>query len=123
DLLVRGAVEVHIGRQAPGVVRPQAGGAAEAAHVVGVGRAAVVGTGGRARAALSRDGRAVLEVPDLVGERHVVSVGRPRYPGVLTGRRVHRVERVRPAAARRRGRVEHDLAELVRHAGRHGTGG
>ena len=62
---------------------------------------------------------AVLEVADLVRERDVVRVRRPRDARVLARGRVHRVEGVRATASSRGVGSEVDLREAVRCTRRH----
>ena len=121
-LLVRDAVEVVVGADAAADLDPQRLLGSEAADVVAVRPVLVARRRLGAGPVRVDDAGAVLEVADLVGEGHVVGVGRPRHPGVLAGRRVHRVERVRRLRAGRRVRVVVDLGEPVGDAGRHRPG-
>ena len=118
-VLVRGPVEVDVVEEAPvdvhdpGVLARNA----EVLAVVNVEATRIIRTGNRA-VEVRVELRAVLEVPDLVRERDVRQVRRPRVPAGVRGA-VLRVERVGRRGARVRARRVENVGEPVGNRCRH----
>lgn len=120
-ILVRDSVEASVCAEAARDLYEQGLAGSVAAGIIGVGwlQVRTLALVANAGAVGGIDVVAIIEMADLVGERDVVGVGRPRYTRLLRRGAVHRMEVVRNIVAACPGGIKLNLTKAVGRAGGH----